>query len=150
MDWIQVSRRLLGLPSAVFPAADYISSLCVWEPSVVRAMLARVEQVTGQLWMDAIIGQQTFSEWILYGVFADEILKYDENAMTDSSLCHSYWGKVPLTLENAEEFASRIGLDDVAVLIQSKTRTPRAVRRAVMDAIGGRADSENGHSSRIQ
>jgi Family of unknown function (DUF6492) len=136
MEWIKVSRLLLGLPPAEFPASDYISSLCVWEPTIVRAMLAHVEHVTGRHWMEAIMGQQTFSEWTLYGVFAEVVMNYKGSSTTESSLCHSYWGTVPLARENALEFASRIGPDDVAVLIQSKTRTPRAVRRAAIDAIG--------------
>lgn len=136
VEWIKVSRLLLGLSPAEFPASDYISSLCVWEPTIVRAMLAHVEQVTDLHWMDAITGQQTFSEWTLYGVFAEAVMNYSESAMTESSLCHSYWGKDSLTVENALEFALRIQPNDVAVLIQSKTRTRRAVRRTAIDAIG--------------
>ena len=135
MEWIRVSRLLLGLPAAEFPASEYISSLCVWEPAVVRAMLAHVEQVTGMHWMDAVVGQPTFSEWTLYGVFAEDVMKYEESAMTESSLCHSYWHTSPLTIEGAMEFSSRISPDDVAVLIQSKSHTPRAVRRATISTI---------------
>jgi hypothetical protein len=97
-------------------------------------MIARIEQVTGRSWMDAITGQRTFSEWTLYGVFAEEVMKYEKEALSESSLCHSYWGTVPLTIESAAEFLSGINPDDVAILIQSKTQTPRIVRRAVMGA----------------
>ena len=136
MAWNGTARRLLGLPAPAFPASDYISSLCVWEPAVVRAMLARVEQVAGRPWADAVLGQPTFSEWTLYGIFAEEVLRYGEEAKTDSSRCHSYWGTDPLAAEDAAGFAAQIRLDDVAVLIQSKTGTSREVRRAVIDAIG--------------
>lgn len=132
MQWHEVARQLLGLPPAQFPAPDYITSFCVWEPAVLRAMLARIEQVTGRPWMDAITGQRTFSEWTLYGVFAEEVMKYEKEALTESSLCHSYWGTVPLGIESAVSFLSGMNADDVAVLIQSKTQTPRIVRRAVM------------------
>ena len=134
MQWHTVSRQLLGLPPAQFPAPDYISSFCVWEPCVVRAMLTRIEQVTGQPWMDAVTGQRAFSEWTLYGVFAEEVMKYQGDTLTESSLCHSYWGTVPLTIESATDFVSGVGSDDVAILIQSKAHTPRAVRRAAIDA----------------
>ena len=146
MEWVKVSRQLLGLPSAEFPASDYISSLCVWQPVIVRAMLEHIEQVTGLYWMDAIIGQPTFSEWTLYGVFAEEVLDYSDSAKTESSLCHSYWGTVPLAIEDAKEFASHVKPDDVAVLIQSKTRTSRAARRAVINAIFTIVESANDHS----
>ncbi len=135
MQWHAVARRLLGLPPARFPAPDYVTSFCVWEPRVLRAMLARIEQVTGQPWMDAITGQQTFSEWTLYGVFAEEVMKYEEEALTESSLCHSYWGTVPLTIESAADFLSGINPNDVAILIQSKTETPRIVRRTAIGAL---------------
>jgi hypothetical protein len=135
MQWHSVARRLLGLPPAQFPAPDYVTSFCVWEPGVLRVMLARIEQVTGQPWMDAVTGQRTFSEWTLYGVFAEEVMKYEEEALTESSLCHSYWGTVPLTIESAADFLSGINPNDVAILIQSKTQTPRIVRRAAIGAL---------------
>jgi hypothetical protein len=135
MQWHTVARRLLGLPPAQFPAPDYVTSFCVWEPAVLRAMLARIEQVTGQTWMDAITGQRTFSEWTLYGIFAEEMMKYEKEALTESSLCHSYWGTVPLTIESAADFISGMNPDDVAILIQSKTQTPRIVRRAAIGAV---------------
>jgi hypothetical protein len=143
MEWIKNSRVLLDLPPAEFPASEYISSFCVWEPAIVRAMLAHVEQVTGKHWMDAIVGLPTFSEWTLYGVFAEEIMKYDESVMTESSLCHSYWDTTPLTMERGIEFASHIAPDDVAVLIQSKSHTPRAVRRATIGAIDREVRSQD-------
>ena len=135
MQWHTVARRLLGLPPARFPAPDYVTSFCVWEPDVLRAMLARIEQVTGRPWMDAITGQRTFSEWTLYGVFAEEVMKYEKEALTESSLCHSYWGTVPLAIESAAGFLSGINPDDVAILIQSKTQTPRIMRRATIEAL---------------
>ena len=135
MQWHMVARRLLGLPPAQFPASDYVTSFCVWEPAVIRAMIARIEQVTGRSWMDAITRQRTFSEWTLYGVFAEEVMKYKKESLTESSLCHSYWGTVPLAVESAAGFISGVKPDDVAILIQSKTQTPRVVRRAVLGAI---------------
>ncbi len=136
MQWHAVARRLLGLPPAQFPAPDYVTSFCIWEPNVLRAMLARIEPVTGQSWMLATTRQRTFSEWTLYGVFAEEVMKREREALTESSLCHSYWGNIPLTIESAANFLSDIGPNDVAVLIGSKTQTPRSVRRTAIGALG--------------
>jgi Family of unknown function (DUF6492) len=132
VQWHAVSRKLLGLPPAQLPAPDYVSSLSVWDPRVLRAMLTRIERVTGRYWMDAVTAQPTFSEWTLYGVFMDEFIKGVADVATDSSLCHSYWDPVPLTAERAAEFLASTGPDDVAILIQSKSRTPLAVRRAAL------------------
>jgi Family of unknown function (DUF6492) len=154
MEWTKNSRDLLGLPQGQFPASEYVSSLCVWEPNVVRALLARVEQVTGLQWMDAITAQRTFSEWTLYGVFAEEVMKYPESDLTESSMCLSYWGHAsgdnpPLTQEGAMEFVSHLKVDDVAVLIQSKTRTPRTIRRVAIEAIGGESHVNDDNARRI-
>ncbi len=127
-----VSRKLLGLPPPRLPAPDYISSFGVWDPHVVRAMLTRIERVTGRYWMDAVTAQPTFSEWTLYGVFVDEFVKDVADIATESSLCHSYWDLLPLTVERAADFVASTGSDDVAILIQSKSRTPLAVRRAAL------------------
>ncbi len=82
--------------------------------------------------MDAVTAQPTFSEWTLYGVFADEFVKDVADIATESSLCHSYWDLLPLTVERAADFVASTGSDDVAILIQSKSRTPLAVRRAAL------------------
>ena len=132
VQWHAVSRRLLGLPPPRLPAPDYVSSFSVWDPHVLRALLAQIERVTSRHWMDAVTAQPTFSEWTLYGVFADEIMKHVVGTATESSLCHSYWDPIPLTAERAAEFVASTGPDDVAILIQSKSQTPIAVRRAAL------------------
>jgi hypothetical protein len=118
----------------VLPAPDYVSSFSVWNPGVVHALLNRIERVTGRHWMDAVTMQTSFSEWTLYGVFVDEFVRDMADAATESSLCHSYWDPIPLTPERAIEFVTGISPNDVAILIQSKSQTPLAVRRAAVHA----------------
>jgi hypothetical protein len=141
MQWHEISRKLLGLAPPNFPAPDYVSSFCVWEPRVVRALVERIERNMKQPWMDAVTGGRTLSEWTIYGVFVEEILGFDAEIFTETSLCHSYWDNIPLTEKSAIEFASQIGPNDVAVLIQSKSKTPRNVRRAALATI------ESAHSN---
>src|SRR5260370_10481771 len=104
VQWHVVSRKLLGLPPAEFPAPDYVSSFSVWDPHVLPALLARVGQVTSRRWMDAVAAQRSFSEWTIYGIFAEELMKDAVGAATDSSLCPSYWGPIPLTEPLAAQF----------------------------------------------
>jgi hypothetical protein len=142
-QWHVVAHELLGLPPAQFPAADYVSSFCVWDPAVVRAMVDQIEQATSRAWADAITRLRTFSEWTVYGVYATEVMGYKGASVRESSLCHSYWGTSPLTLEKSAEFISAMPPDDVAVLIQSKTHTPQPVRRTVLDTIGSGSNSSS-------
>jgi hypothetical protein len=129
VKWHATSRQLLGLPPAALPAPDYVSSLIIWDPAVVRRLIARIEQVTGRHWMDSVTAQASFSEWTLYGVFIDELMAEAAALGTDASWCHSYWGGTPLTAERAASFAARTGPQDLAIHIQSKSGTPMPVRR---------------------
>ena len=73
--WHDVARRLLGLPPAgPPPLPDYISPLNVWDRQAVLALRDRIEQVTGRPWLDAIGSQLHVSEFMLYGVFVEEVL----------------------------------------------------------------------------
>jgi Family of unknown function (DUF6492) len=132
VKWHTVSRKLLGLPEAPLPAPDYVSSFNVWNPCVLRSMLARIEQVTGSYWMDAVTAQSSFSEWTIYGIFVEEFVNDVADIAIESSLCHSYWDPEPLTVEQAAAFVAKIRPDDVAILIQSKSQTPLAIRRAAL------------------
>jgi hypothetical protein len=131
--WHQVARRLLGLPPARPPLPDYVSALSVWQPAVVRALLARVESVTGRRWADAVGGCVHFSEFILYGVFVEEVLGRDGVAVSDDPLCHSYWLEdAPLDAAAAADFVAAAAATDVAVMISARSGTDTAVRRAVL------------------
>jgi hypothetical protein len=131
MRWHAVARELLGLPPPPAPPlADYVSSLNIWDREVVRRTLLRIEDVTGRRWLDAIGKELHFSEWTLYGLFADEFEQAKDVTVTADSLCHSYWDTVPLTVEGAAALLSSVGSHDVAYMIGAKSNTPLSVRRA--------------------
>jgi Family of unknown function (DUF6492) len=132
VQWHEAARKLLGLPPPIIPAPNFVSSFNIWESRVLDKLLAHIEHISSRHWMDKITSQLTFSEWTLYGVFVDEFEESVATAATDLSLCHSYWDLDPLTPELAATFAAGVGPDDLAVLIQSKSRTPLAVRRAAV------------------
>jgi Family of unknown function (DUF6492) len=131
LRWHAVAHSLLGLPPAPPPPLpDYVSSLNTWDRDIVYRMLRRVEDVTGCRWLEAVGKELHFSEWTLYGVFADQVEQAERVAPTSESLCHSYWGTVPLTNERAPEWLAAVGPHDVAYMISAKTNTPLSVRRA--------------------
>ena len=136
MIWHRIARALLGLPPAAPPYPDYISSLNAWDPVIVRRMLARVAATTGRPWPTAIGGQLHFSEFVLYGVFVDGVVGAPANSFaSDDPLCLSYWEHAPLNMESAAQFVRGVRPTDVAALIQSKSRTPPAVRAATLAAL---------------
>jgi hypothetical protein len=136
--WHRGARALLGLPEGAPPYTDYVSSLLAWDPSVVRRLLVRVEQVTGRRWTDAISAQLHFSEWTLYGVFVDEVLGAPINSYaSDTSRCHALWDRIPLDERTVVEFVGAASAEDLAVMISAKSHTPLPVRRAAYAALKG-------------
>jgi hypothetical protein len=135
MIWHRVARSLLGLPPAEPPYADYISSPLAWDPRIVRRMLARVAATTGRSWPTAIAGQLDFSECVLYGVFVDAVGAPANSFASEDPLCLHYWEHTPLNLDGVAQFVRGIRPTDVAAVIQSKSRTPLAVRKAAFTAL---------------
>jgi Family of unknown function (DUF6492) len=131
--WHRAARSLLGLPGGQPPFTDYVSSMLAWDPAVVRAMLARVTEVTGRPWADAIGAHLHFSEWTLYGVFVDQVLGAPANSFaSDDPLCHTYWLEEPLDAAGLDAFLAGIAPDDIAVMVSAKSRTPMDLQRAAM------------------
>jgi hypothetical protein len=131
LRWHAVAHDLLGLPPAPPPPLpDYVSSLNTWDRDVVNRMLRRVEEVTSGRWLEGVGKELHFSEWTLYGVYADQFERAAYVTLTPESLCHSYWDNVPLTDERAPAWLSAVGPHDVAYMISAKSNTPLSVRRA--------------------
>lgn len=130
VTWHRVARELLGLPDgATPPLPDYVSPLGIWEPATVRAMQARVTESTGKPWVDAFAGQLHISEFILYGVFVDEVRSVTaERPPSETAICHNSWERTPMGYEEANAFADQLGPDAVAMMISSHSKTPRHIR----------------------
>jgi hypothetical protein len=132
MTWHDTARDLLDVPRAEPPLPDYVSALNVWDRATVLALQDHIQRTTGRPWLEAMAAQVHVSEFILYGVFVDEVLGGRAQVEpTDSMLCHSYWGTYPLNLTAAERFVGSKSDNDVAVMISAKSGTPLDVRRAV-------------------
>ena len=126
--WHNVARRLLGLPGgAAPPLPDYISPIIVWDPAVVRSMIARIADSTGRNWVDAVAGQLHVSEFVIYGVFMDHVLGAGEQVQGD--LCHNYYERIPLSGADAHAFADRLPSHALGAMISSHSGTPQDVRR---------------------
>ena len=133
--WHRVSRELVGLPADVtLPQPDYVSSFNFWDPVVVRAMLARITESTGRDWLDAFTSQLHISEFMLYGVFVDEVLHASgARPPGDTKVCLNTWQRTPLSHADAIAFAESLEPEAVAMMISAKSNTPLDVRRAAIE-----------------
>ncbi|GAA3443686.1 DUF6492 family protein [Planomonospora venezuelensis] len=132
--WHQVSRRLLGLPPAPPPPLpDYVGALLFWDPAIVTAMQNRLSEVAGRHWLEVFTSQLHISEFMLYGVFADEALPEQERPATSPEVCLNNYERTPMTMEDALAFAERLGPDTIGLMISSHSGTGPEVRRAAIE-----------------
>jgi hypothetical protein len=137
LRWHAVSRRLLGLSPPPTPSApDYVCWPAPWSPTVVRALLARVEEATSRVWVDAIAAQPAFSDETLYGVFVDELAGAPINSfVSDDMMCHTYSSTATLNDIEMFYFLSRVRPTDIAVMISARSNTPIGLRRTALDLL---------------
>lgn len=135
--WLSESARLLGQSAAETDSPDYIAPLNSWSPTVVRAALDRVSEVTAMPWSRAVGRSLDFSEFMLIGSFASAA-RDGRTYAADRSLCHSHWDPRPLDLIEARAFVETLAPDDVALHIQSNSATSEEVLRWVAERFGDR------------
>lgn len=128
LRWQKTARDLLGVAEPEPDGPDYISAFASWDPRLVRECTRAVAKTTGRDWRDVLGSRLDFSEFLLYGTYAMTVADETRRRNVRSrSLCHSHWDPVPLDLAGARQFISGIHDDDVAIHIQSNSRTSEDV-----------------------
>lgn len=135
--WHKAARALLGLPMIEPPYHDYISGFIAVDAEVVKLLRAHLERRHGVSWQRVLARQLHFSEWTLYGVFADEVLGWRDRPELHRgrSLCHEYWGTVPMHDKEIHDFTGECRPEDVAMMISAKSRTAMPVRQAAWELL---------------
>lgn len=119
--WHETSARLLGLPSSKYFGSTYIGNMITWRRENVRALYRRIESVSGRPWLETVARQWHLSEYILYGVFVEHVLKGDTgHEFVDTPICHISWDYTFQTDADVERFFSEVQPYHVAVMMSSK------------------------------
>jgi hypothetical protein len=68
----------------------------------------------------------TFSEYVLYGVFAEDFLGLQGagHYVWQREIVHNYWPEIPMAKSQVHEFAANVPAWKVMVHINGKSRTP--------------------------
>ncbi len=132
--------RLLGLEGyhhgVVRP--NYIGNLISWRQSNVVALCDRLEQIGGRPWLETLARSKTLSEYILYGVFVDQVLGEAAGHNYDwSPLCHEYWRPQPLDDRQLAEFFAAAQPEHIAVMISAKASIVPDRYRSYLKALWG-------------
>ena len=132
--WVQSSHRLLGLDAPKFPADDFIGHIIVWDQRTVRAMMDRIERVTGLEWAEALCRTRDFSEYMLYGYFVrNDSAHMAQHQLVANLPCLSYWEKRALDLQGMRNLIRTAAPHQAAFSVASISGSSVEVIRTVLD-----------------
>lgn len=132
--WSRNAGKTLGLHQGPPSSSDYIATVIAWRRDSLSAMRGHIEQLHGRHWVEVVASTRSFSECMLYGRFADEILKGEGHSPTDEELCHIYWTGPKLSEPDLAGFIADMAPHQVAVGLQSFVGTDIGSIRRFIDA----------------
>jgi hypothetical protein len=91
--WHRSAGRLLGLAEKSYYGADYIGHFISWRSDTCVELRKFLEEKWGTRWLRLLSREADISEYILYGIYVDQILDGDtcRHYMVDAELCLSSW-----------------------------------------------------------
>ncbi len=145
MQWQRAGRHLLGLPAGEAVYRGYIGNLIAWRRDVVRKLHARLEQVGGRDWRRVLCATPHFSEYVLYGLFVEEVLGSEGiHFPEEQELCHCSYCYPFTDASGIDGFFAGVRDHQVAVLVQSNLGIPAAAYARKLEALQERLAGERG------
>jgi hypothetical protein len=119
--WHQTACSLLGLPDVTPPVPGYIGQIMTWRRDHLRKLYQHIELVSGRGWMGTVCGAWNLSEYVVYGIFVDQILKEPIGHYYDAGrICHEYWFSSSMSNEQLDNFFAENLPQDIGVMISAK------------------------------
>jgi len=149
--WHLAASRLLGLPPDPFHGGDYIDQLVVWRRSVAQKLIARIGSVGKSDWRKVLARTPHFSEYILYGVFAEAGLGLEVAGHWPEprSLCHALWTDGFAHTAEEQAFVEALQPDQIACLVQSTLSLSLDDRRRLFEEVVRRAERQDAEAHAI-
>jgi hypothetical protein len=132
--WTRNAASALGLPEPSFPADDYINNLVSWRRDRALALVARIEALSGMQFVQALGRLGAFSEYQLYGAFASGPAAMSGHFASADALSHTYWNGGALDRDGMRAFVDQLQPHQIALCVQSFTRTPVELMRGLFKA----------------
>ncbi len=125
--WYFDASKLLNLAPPQFPVSNYMGQLIFWRKDNVLQLHQYLEQKNHKHWVETICANWNVSEYILYGVFVEQILQeHSGHYIDDRDLCHNYWQEQPLQTNQLQEFFASIRQESIAAMLSAKANIPVA------------------------
>jgi len=120
-NWDRLAGNLFSLSGDGHCNSDYISQLNTWRRDALLQLLERIQQYTGKPWKQALCNKWDLSEYVLYGVFVDQVLGTSNagHYLDSSEICNCSWHQNIDGQEALKRFINQTLPDQSAVLVQS-------------------------------
>lgn len=136
--WHQVAARLLGLPVLRTYDTNYVGNNPIyWRRENLTKLQRHIEKITGKDWIVALCRLQRLSEYVIYGVFVEHILKNTSGQYeTSKARTLSYWQDRPMNEIELCAFKEKLGPEDVLVTFNEHAKiSPNIIRRVFAEAV---------------
>ena len=135
--WQKAAGQLLGLPDKPFYGGEYIDSCVVWKTTVLREMTERIASISGSSWLKTLSRTPHFAEYVLYGVYAAQVLGCDAAQLVPESfsLCHARWAGDFDSPKSIDDFIEALEPHHLTCLIQSTNTLSLDLRREIFTKV---------------
>lgn len=135
-QWCDVGNKLLGLPPVNYPTANYLGNIITWKRDNVFKLHNHLEKISGRGWIETIASSWQLSEYMLYGIFNNLVLKENSQHYYDpQKICHNYWHEKPMSDTELNQFFANIPPQYVAVMISAKAKMPVENYAALVNSV---------------
>jgi hypothetical protein len=119
--WSFNAGRALGIAAPPVSPHDYVATLISWRRETVEAMRRRIEAVHSRHWIEVVASVRKFSECMLYGRYADEVIGGAGHFHASQELCRVQWFPTRHSNSDAEVSAliAEMTPEQVAIGMQS-------------------------------
>lgn len=122
--WHAGAARLLGRQVEARYRTGYVGNVVTWDRSNVKALHRHIEQTTGRGWVESLCRLETMSEYVIYGMFCERVLREASGHYFESTIrTLNYWGTSPLDLGGLRDLRGQMRPEHIGVMISSKSST---------------------------
>lgn len=134
--WGEAAAACLGVTLPAGWASHYIENCVPWHRDVAQGMVERIEAVHGRPYHDVLLTFPSISEYFIYGLFADLLLREPVLDPASRSVCNSFWPATPDEAFDTGRQVARMEPWHKALAVQSTHAFPLAAReRAFRDTL---------------
>jgi len=119
-NWHFHAAKMFAISDTEILTQDYISQLVVWRKDTLEHLTNYIQESHQRPWKEVLCGTLDFSEYTLYGIFAEHILKENSgHYSTPQELCYCSWHQDIKNHGELQTFLDSVPQNYKSVLIQS-------------------------------